>query len=330
MNFLNPCGPRAHLGLDESVNLNILIAGGTGYLGSRLADYCVSSGSKVIVLTRKKRGTYSENKSIEYKEFDWQNFGKFSAAFHSVDTVINAAGITSIEYKNDPSNALYRNREIIRKLNEASQVANVKHFLQMSSIHVYGNNLKGVVTELTKVDEHQAYARGHIESEKVVLSSKVTKGTVLRLSNVFGPPGLNFGDCWNLVVNAMCKEAVLNKTITLKSPGEQFRNFLPISELIARVEALTQVSDPTTIPNTINIGGVVTISILEIAKKIRERCAIFPGFEPEINLIHKKISGKTEYFELSNSTTDFMPKFSHVQIDKELDATIRYVYENRL
>lgn len=308
--------------------MNILIAGGTGYLGSRLAEFCASQGSNVIILTRKTLDSFSGHKIIEYKQVDWQNFDKYSKDFQNIDTVINAAGATSTEYRNNFTNSLEINRQITKNLIEVSNIAKVKHFLQFSSIHVYGNNLKGEVTEVTKTDDTEGYARGHIECEKIISLSEITKGTVLRLSNVFGPPSLNHGDCWNLVVNSMCKEAVINKTITLRSTGEQYRNFLPISEMITRVEALAKVISPENLPNTINIGGNKTISILELVEKIRVRCEVVLGFNPKIISSREKLASKTPRFTLSTIRNESLPNFEHVEVEKELDANLTYIYEN--
>ena len=51
----------------------ILITGGTGYLGSRLAHYLLAYGHKVIVASRYKKNKFSYLKDFKFVNFDLQN-----------------------------------------------------------------------------------------------------------------------------------------------------------------------------------------------------------------------------------------------------------------
>ena len=100
--------------------------------------------------------------------------------------------------------------------------------------------------------------------------------------------------------------------------------------MIARVEALAKVINPENLPNTINIGGNKTISILEMVEKIRMRCEAVLGFNPKIISSQEKLASKTPSFTLSTIRNESLPNFDHVEIEKELDANLIYIYENCL
>ena len=59
---------------------------------------------------------------------------------------------------------------------------------------------------------------------------------ILRLSIVFGPPNNKNVNCWLLVFNDLGLQAIKIGKIILNSSGQQFRNFLPITEFCRSCE----------------------------------------------------------------------------------------------
>jgi UDP-glucose 4-epimerase len=308
--------------------MKILIAGGTGYIGGTLVDRLAKSGHKVTVLTRKLHGSYPKIMQVNYAEVDWINFNQSSEHFTGIDTVINAAGITSSDGANNSVATKEFSDNVTKKIIDAASVAEVRLFIHLSSIHVYGNNLKGNVTESNTIDESLPYAKGHVENEKLVQDSALLKGIVLRLSNVFGKPSLTQGDCWNLATNEMCREAILKKTITLRSSGKQYRNFLPISELSKRIEDLINITQVENLPNTINVGGTSTISILEMAKLIQSRCEKKFSFSPAIRFHSTKETENQGEFSFHSSYSKHFPDYSAVTVENEIDSMLLYLLED--
>ena len=116
MNFLNPFGKKAPLGLRYSLPMNILLAGGTGYIGGRLSEYLVEIGHSVTVLTRKHKGSFLEIEQVRYLQVEWSSIAEDSNFCDGVDIVVNAAGMTSRESQNSPSTAEGFSKNVTKKL----------------------------------------------------------------------------------------------------------------------------------------------------------------------------------------------------------------------
>ncbi|MCB0847892.1 MAG: NAD-dependent epimerase/dehydratase family protein, partial [Bacteroidetes bacterium] len=67
--------------------MNILITGGTGFIGSRLVKHLVKNEHQVTILTRSEKS--SSNRYITYKKWDAQ---KMPIGMGIYDAVINLAG----------------------------------------------------------------------------------------------------------------------------------------------------------------------------------------------------------------------------------------------
>lgn len=81
----------------------VIIAGGTGHLGSSLSQRLVEWGYQVQVLTRKKV-TRSED-GVEYVLWDGETWGSWSDCINHADTVINLCGM-SVNCRYTASNKL--------------------------------------------------------------------------------------------------------------------------------------------------------------------------------------------------------------------------------
>ncbi len=302
--------------------MNILLAGGTGYIGGRLAAYLAEIGHEVTVLTRKPKGSYSQIDHVKFLEINWANFDSNLSIRDDVDIVINAAGMTSYEAELNPAVALELSKNVTKQLLDAS-LNKAKRFIQLSTFHVYRKNPNAVINEYSDTDGSNPYARKHLESEKLVNACQGIEGTVLRLANVFGPPNENDGDCWNLVINQMCKEAFTHKKIALNSSGMQMRNFLPISELIEFIGIL--ISRPDRLPPIINIRGETTISIKEVAEVVRSRCQIKLGFMPSLISDQNNPEEANNLFQFQSIYKDQIDSLRPVSIESEIDSIFDYL-----
>jgi uncharacterized protein (TIGR01777 family) len=80
-------------------NKKIIIAGGTGFIGQRLAKYFCDS-NRIVILTRQlpdqQNNAYQssliQHANIEYVKWDGKNLGTWALSFMNADVVINLAG----------------------------------------------------------------------------------------------------------------------------------------------------------------------------------------------------------------------------------------------
>jgi len=264
----------------------ILITGGLGYLGGRIAEHLIKSGYQVRIGTSRSNVEIPFSlKSCEIVFTDLTNEDSLFQACKNITSVIHLASIDSHGCENDPELALLVNGLGTLKLLKAVSKSGVAKFLYFSTIHVYGNTLCGEIDELSLPRPLHPYSITHRLAEDYVMEasdSKKISGTVFRLSNAFGYPVGKVNTCWNLVVNDFCKQAVDLKHIILNSNGTQHRNFLPISDVSHAVKYWIENPNEKFCEEIFNLGGE-TFTVFDIASRVAERCRIIFGWSIRID-----------------------------------------------
>ena len=75
--------------------LRILITGGVGYLGGRIALSLCENGHQVVLGSRKKQSTPNWLPRSEVVKLIWDDKDAMTEAYRNVDDVINAAGMNA-------------------------------------------------------------------------------------------------------------------------------------------------------------------------------------------------------------------------------------------
>ena len=119
--------------------INVLVTGGTGYVGGRLCEYLSRFNEcKVYVATRNKN--FYKNSKIKYVEVDWNNNSSIQNACYKMDTIIHLAGMNSKDSSYDLNNAVKVNvGNTIKLLNvlTKSSVKNLFIYLQFMFMEMY-------------------------------------------------------------------------------------------------------------------------------------------------------------------------------------------------
>jgi len=256
--------------------MKILIVGGLSYLGGRIAEYLKNNHPDVEVLltsrdTRKVLPAWS--KAFDVLRVDLLDEETIADCMNGrgIDAVIHLAALQEADSMRDPELALDVNVKGTYRLLKHARQQEIKRFVYISTIHVYGNVTGPVITEETPTRPHHPYASTHRAAEDVVNFFHRYHGVetlILRLSNGYGYPADRDIARWNLVFNDLCRQVVTTGKIVLKSSGRQYRNFVPIHD-IARAIAhfLFKVSEPWG-GGLYNLGGEEPMTILEVAEKI--------------------------------------------------------------
>ena len=267
------------------MSMRILIAGGFGFAGGRLAQYLHRAGHQVVLGSRNDRGAPDWLPQAGVVQMHWNDEPSLKKICSGVDVVIHAAGMNAQDSVADPVAALEFNGLATARLVAAASRARVKRFIYLSTAHVYASPLIGVVTEDACPRNLHPYATSHLAGEYAVLSSnqrKEVEGVVLRLSNSFGAPVHKDVNCWMLLVNDMCRHAVQTKKLVLNSSGLQLRDFIALEDVCRAVGHLLGLSREQCGDGLFNLGGGAALSIWQMTQRIATRCQPTLGFIPEI------------------------------------------------
>lgn len=275
----------------------VLITGGFGYLGSRMAVGLLQRGYKVRVTTRGKDvprpGWLTEDAEVVSLDLlptataGEQNAsgGSYAQALHGVDAIVHLAAANEIESQADPLTALSVNTSGTLALLRAATQARVRRFIYFSTAHVYGAPLQGTLTENVLPRPNHPYAITHKAAEDFVLAEhdkKTIDGVVFRLSNGFGAPVHPEVKRWTLLANDLCKQAVLTKKLVLKSSGVQLRDFIPLQDVVNATAHILSLQAKDLQDGLFNLGGENAISIRTMAELVAARCQAVLGFLPGI------------------------------------------------
>lgn len=251
----------------------VLVTGGLGYVGGRLCEVLLQSGYDVLIGTRNTQQTLPASvKNARLLSLNLGDEDALKSHCGEVDSVIHLSAVNEIEALADPVKAFDINVLGTLRLVRAASSVGVSRFVFLSTAHIYGP-LVGTITENTLPRPTHPYATSHRAAEDVVLAENSEKFTsvVVRLSNSFGAPIRSEVDRWTLVANDLCKQAVVNHSLVLKSSGLQERDFITLKDTANALQHLLELPVSHLGDRIFNLGGENTMTVLAMAQLVAER-----------------------------------------------------------
>ena len=235
----------------------ILIAGGLGYLGGRMAKYFLDNDYSVRITTRTPKNDFPENipANTSVMQLDYCSEEQLNEAMKGIDTLIHLAGPDAHTNSNDPESLIRQHIQLTGRLLRSAQFNSVKKFIYFSTIHIYGKNLKDMVTEKTKPIPVHPFAEAHLAAENILSAhSDNVSVIIVRCSNSFGAPFFENEKCWGLVVNDPCKSAFQNGRLIINSSGQSYRNFIAVEDVVKAIHHLLELNNGRGIHDIYNLG----------------------------------------------------------------------------
>ena len=256
--------------------MNILITGGTGYLGGRIADHLKTArpDAKIYLTALESQPLPPWAKNFKILKMDVLDDKSIAACFEACDfdTVVHLAAINEIDSMKNPELAIDVNAKGTFDLLRVASAGGVKRFIYFSTFHVYGTTAPGVINEDSPTRPHHPYAITHRTAEDYVrhfARRHDMQTLVLRLSNGYGYPMDTCVNRWTLVFNDLCRQAVTTGKIVLTSSGRQHRDFIALGDVARGVAHFLDAEDKWG-DGLYNLGGNCSMSILEVAERIAD------------------------------------------------------------
>ncbi len=316
--------------------MRILVTGGFGYIGGRLAKAIITNTEHQVILgTREPKsipnGLYGATSIV----IQWDSPESLNRATCGIDVVVHTSGMNAQDCEDNPNMALEVNGVATSNLLMAAIKQKVGRFIYLSTIHVYGAPLVGRITEDSLTTGIHPYATSHQAGEDAVLMENKKgsiKSIVVRLSNAFGAPVHNDVNCWMLLVNDLCKQAVNHQKLVLNSSGRQKRDFVSLTNVCSAIIYLTECNLDDVDSYLFNIGGNWAPSILEMSRKFAQRYAKLTGVLLEIKKYKDdkfSFSDSLDYSTEKLTSIGFVPSTDNL-VNQELDDLIRFCLENKV
>ena len=307
----------------------ILVTGGDGFLGNHLVDHLRLKKKPVIYTTRNKN--LAHLKDSEDKLFiDFSKNIDANKISHKFDTIIHTVGISQNDCRNDLTLATAVNTNSTIELAKIAVKKSIKKFIYLSTVHVYGKNLKGNIDENSHLNPFDNYSSSKLNTEIELI--KIFRNTevnliILRLSNVFGAP-LNYdANIWHLIGPHLCKQAIFKKKMELLSNGKQVRDFLGINDFLNIISELT-VKDFNKCNVIYNCGSGMPITINNFAKLIKTR--YHKLFSEDVELfLGSDDSDKSDYnFNVERLMYEVGISLKN-NISEEIDIFLKFIYQQK-
>ena len=231
--------------------MNILVAGGAGFIGSHLCDALLSKDNTVIVADKLIMGSkniehLSQNKNFKFCEMELANQDNVDKLFkdNKIDIVYHMAANSDIQKSaNDTSIDFNDTLLTTRVLLESMRKNNVKNIFFASTSAVYGEMPDIVLNEETGGLKPVSYYGGAKLASEALISSYVSmcdmNAVIFRFPNVIGPR-LTHGVVYDFVKKLRNNP----KELLILGNGTQCKPYIYVTDLVNAIVKLTEQFEP--------------------------------------------------------------------------------------
>ena len=319
--------------------MKALITGGAGFIGSHLAEALVNKKHDVHVVDNLSTGSIKNikylrrRKTFHFTMDDVTNEDAMKRLIRKADIVFHLAAAVGVKYILDnPLDSIKTNvkgTEIVLEL--ANSFGKKKVFLASTS-EIYGKNRDGTGS-FTEDDDRLlgstkrwrwSYSCTKALDEFLALAYYREKKLPIVIGRFFNTCGPRQRGRYGMVIPRFIKQALLNKPITVYGDGKQTRCFLYIDDAVKAIIDL--VYKDSTVGDVFNIGNPNSITILNLAKKIKR----LTGSKSKIGFVPYEKAYEEGFEDMRHRKPDISKiseciKFSpKTGIDELLKRTIKY------
>ena len=231
--------------------MNILVAGGAGFIGSHLCDALLSKNNTVIVadkliMSSKNIEHLSQNTNFKFYEMELANQDNVDKLFkdNKIDIVYHMAANSDIQKSaNDTSIDFNDTLLTTRVLLESMRKNNVKNIFFASTSAVYGEMPDIVLNEETGGLKPVSYYGGAKLASEALISSYVSmcdmNAVIFRFPNVIGPR-LTHGVVYDFVKKLRNNP----KELEILGNGTQCKPYIYVTDLVNAIVKLTEQFEP--------------------------------------------------------------------------------------
>ncbi|MDR2883589.1 MAG: SDR family oxidoreductase [Deferribacteraceae bacterium] len=255
----------------------ILIAGGTGFIGSHLCKRLVDEGNRVICVDNNYTGTLKnvapiiDNPNFKFIEHDIVNPLDID---EKIDQIYNLATPASpVHYQGKA--ALFTIKTCVHGVFNLLELAkkNNARILQTSTSEVYGEPLEHPQTEsyrgnVNPIGIRACYDEGKRLGETIFFEYHRGEGVDIKVVRIFNTYGANMNPEDGRVVSNFICQALKGEDITIYGDGTQTRSFCYVDDLVEVIIRMMNSRDGFTGP--VNIGNPGEFTMIELAEKVIE------------------------------------------------------------
>jgi UDP-glucuronate decarboxylase len=251
--------------------MQILVAGGGGFLGSHLCDRLLADGHYVIALDNFYTGRIENIAHLRtHSNFELLRQDVTNPINIEVEGIFNLACPASpVQYQKHPVQTIKTNVLGAINLLELAQRTGAR-ILQASTSEVYGDpDIDPQVEEywgrVNPVGIRSCYDEGKRTAETLFTDFHRQYSVDIRIARIFNTFGPRMAQDDGRVITNFIHQALEGKPITVYGDGSQTRSFCYVDDLI---DGLTRLFWADSLHSPINLGNPTPISMLDLASEI--------------------------------------------------------------
>ncbi len=229
--------------------MNVLVTGGSGFIGSHVVDKLIEKGHFVRILDLKS--PYSNN--ADFVNGSILDLDAVKKAISDVDVIYHFAGVSNIDLvKDNPLRTIEHNILGTANLLEIARIQKIKRFMLASSVYIFDRG-GHFYTHSKKVAEELCQYYQDIY---------LLPYTIMRLATAYGPRSRGED-----VISIFIKNSLEGKTMSVKGGGSQIRNFIYVEEL---AEGCVKALSERCKNSIITLAGTEQINIRELSLLVKK------------------------------------------------------------
>lgn len=253
---------------------NILVTGGSGFIGSHLCERLLEEGNRIICADNLVTGS-KENVKVLLKNPDFvfmeHDISKPLKIGQKVEEIYHLASPASpVDYQKFPIETMMANSlGTLNALNLAREKS--AKFLLASTSEVYGDPKKHPQKEdywghVNPTGPRSCYDESKRFAEALAFSYHKLHGVDVKIARIFNTYGPRMRKDDGRAIPNFVNQALKNEPITVYGDGKQTRSFCYISDL---VEGLIKLMSSKYYGEPFNLGNTNETRILEVARMVK-------------------------------------------------------------
>jgi len=260
--------------------MTVLVTGGLGFIGSRLAEALIRRGCRVLVLDNLSSGRMENLNDLEGKEFleiivgsvtdrsvVEEQVGKADLVFH-LAAVVGASHVIENPVETIQTN-LFGSGEVF-----AAAARFRRPVVFASTSELYGHSEEVPFLEDRPISlgapgvKRWSYATAKAAAEQIALAHATQDGLRVVIPRLFNTVGERQRARYGMVVPRFVDQVLRHEPITVYGDGRQTRCFIDVVDVVAGLIALAEC--PMADGKVVNLGSTEETTILELAEMVRD------------------------------------------------------------
>lgn len=258
---------------------NVLVTGGSGFIGGHIVDELVNRGKNVIVVDDESSSSadeYHYNDGATYFKDDITDVNKLERIFRdyppvNIDTIFHLAALSRIPYSiKHPTKTCKTNYMGTLNVLETARHYGVKRVIYSSTSSAYGLKNKIPLTEDMRRDCLNPYSASKAAGEdlcKMYHSLYGLETVIFRYFNVYGERQPIKGS-YAPVVGIFYRQKESGEPMTIVGDGLQTRDFTHVSDVVKANLLAAETFNSDAFGEVMNVGAGENHSILSVAGMI--------------------------------------------------------------